>query len=132
LTGRETGLTVSEVIPRGLERQWLFGATAYFEPFASPAANLFVRNMLWVNIAWGIINLLPVYPLDGGRVAREVLTLRHPRRGIVWSYQLSAVVAGSMALYGLFAWHSLFTALMFGYLSYMSYQSLQAYQRNSW
>ena len=73
--------------------------------------------MLWVNVAWGLINLLPVYPLYGGRVAREVLTLRQPRQGIVWSYQLSVVAAGAMALYGAFAWQSLFIALMFGYLA---------------
>ncbi|HEX6960599.1 MAG TPA: site-2 protease family protein, partial [Lacipirellula sp.] len=98
LSGHHAGWTSSEVVPAGVDGVILFGVAVYFEPFASFAANEFVRNMLWVNIAWGLINLLPVYPLDGGRIAREVLTLRHPRRGIVWSYQLSAVVAGGMAL----------------------------------
>ena len=117
LTGREAGLTLSEAAPRGMKDLSMLGVTAYFAPFASPAANLFILNMLWVNVAWGLINLLPVYPLDGGRVAREVLTLRQPRQGIVWSYQLSVVAAGAMALYGAFAWQSLFIALMFGYLA---------------
>lgn len=132
LTGREAGLTLSDAIPHGTRGLQMLGVTTYFQPFASFAANLFILYMLWVNVAWGLINLLPVYPLDGGRVAREVLTLRHPRRGIIWSYQLSMVAAGAMALFGLFAWGLIFVALMFGYLSYMSYQSLQAYQRNYW
>ena len=47
----------------------------YFEPFASDLANHVVADLLQINILWGLINLLPIYPLDGGRVARELFTL---------------------------------------------------------
>jgi Zn-dependent protease len=104
----------------------------YWETFPSSATNTVLHNILFVNIVWGLVNILPVYPLDGGRVAREVLTLRQPRRGIVLSLQVSIVVAGAMAVVGLLAWQSIFTALLFGYLAFMNYQALQAYQRNYW
>jgi stage IV sporulation protein FB len=107
-------------------------AIIYWEPFASNAANTLLHNMLFVNIVWGLVNLLPVYPLDGGRVARELCTLRNPRRGIVLSLQISIVAAGAMAVVGVLAWQSLYTALMFGYLAFTNYQALQAYQRNYW
>jgi Zn-dependent protease len=132
LSGHAVGFTLSETRPGGMIPVSLLGVQLFFERFRSMPANLFVLNMLWVNIVWGLINLLPVYPLDGGRVSRELCTLRQPRRGIVVSLQISIVAAGAMAVFGLFAWESLFTAIMFGYLAYSSYQTLQSYQRNSW
>ena len=108
------------------------GATLYFEPLVSSMGNFFVRNMLWVNIVWGLVNLLPVYPLDGGRISRELCTLNHPRRGVILSLQISIGVAIAMAVFGLFAWQSLFVVLMFGYFAYINYQTLQSYQQNRW
>jgi Zn-dependent protease len=61
----------------------------------------FVLQMLFVNIVWGLVNLLPVYPLDGGQIARELFTLRNPRQGIVRSLQLSIGAATLMAVYAL-------------------------------
>jgi Zn-dependent protease len=83
-----------------------------------------------VNIAWGLLNLLPVYPLDGGQISRELFTLSNPRAGIVWSLQLSIVVAGLLAAYFLMN-QRFYTGLMFGYLAYANVQTLQAY-RNNW
>ena len=103
--------------------------SVYFEPLASPLANHVVADLLQINILWGLINLLPIYPLDGGRVARELFTLNHARRGIVQSLWLSMAAAGAMAVFGLTR-GSIFTALMFGYLAYANYQTLQAYEQH--
>jgi hypothetical protein len=73
-----------------------------------------------------------VDPLDGGRIARELCTLSHPRRGIVLSLQFSIGVAIAMAAVGLLVWQSWYTALMFGYLAYINYQTLQSYHQNRW
>jgi Zn-dependent protease len=104
----------------------------YWEPLSSGGANMILHNMLFVNILWGLVNLLPVYPLDGGRIAREALSIGHPRRGIIRSLKLSALTAGIMALVGLLMWESIFTALMFAYLAYVNYQTLVAYQNPRW
>lgn len=98
-----------------------------WEPFESPVTNRFVFCLLYVNIFWGLVNLLPIYPLDGGHVAREVFTIFHPRRGIIQSLWLSVIAAGAMAVWGL-SQSGIFTAIMFGYLAYASYQALRAYQ----
>jgi Zn-dependent protease len=132
LSGHAAGLALGRPQLPGVVTLRLPGATLYFEPYDSMRANLVVLNMLWVNVIWGLVNLLPVYPLDGGRVSREVCTLRQPRRGIVLSLQISIVTAGAMGVYGLFAWQSLLVLLMFGYLAYTNYQALQAYQRDYW
>ncbi|WP_428306395.1 site-2 protease family protein [Lacipirellula sp.] len=132
LSGRQIGWAALDEIDITAMTLPLLGKLLYVEPLPSEFGNSFILQMLWVNIAWGLINLLPIYPLDGGRVAREIFTLRHPRRGIIWSLQLSMAAAISMGLFGLFEWRSLFTAIMFGYLAYSNYQTLQAYRENRW
>lgn len=130
LAGSRAGISLSrESIPDGAYPVSLLLLSGYFEPVSSYLMNLIVVSTLWVNVAWGLINLLPIYPLDGGRVAREILTLQQPRKGIVQSLQLSIGVAALMAIYGLLAWQSIFTTFMFGLLAYQSYQALEAYRR---
>jgi Zn-dependent protease len=86
--------------------------------------------LLFVNIAWGLLNLLPIYPLDGGRIARELFTLNNARGGIIKSLQLSIGVAILVAIYALVN-RSLYTCILFGLLAYGNYQALQSY-RGSW
>jgi Zn-dependent protease len=109
-------------------RQPLLFISVYFEPFATNPLNLIVADLLQVNILWGLVNLLPIYPLDGGRIARELCTLDDPRRGIVQSLWLSVAMAVMTALVGLL-FRRFFIAFLFGYLAFASYQTLRAYQR---
>jgi len=98
----------------------------FFDRFDSPHLYLFLRDMLFINFAWGILNLLPIYPLDGGQIARELLVHQNPGRGIIQSLWLSVFTAGCLVVFGLTR-ESLFMAFMFGFLGYQSYATLQAY-----
>lgn len=113
-------------------RGWIGYLIPAWEPFDAPATNELVWNLLFVNIIWGLINLLPIYPLDGGRVARELMTLRRPRQGMINSLWLSAIAAAAVAAGALFALGSLFLPLFFGYLAYSSYQTLRAYEQQGY
>ena len=102
--------------------------TWYVEPFHSMPLNEMIFDLLFINIWWGLLNLLPIYPLDGGRIARELFTLGgNPREAIVRSLWLSAGTAAAVAVYGL-TLRLLFMPLMFGYLAYLNYQAIQSYQ----
>ena len=93
----------------------------------NPHLMLLVYYMLFVNIFWGLVNLLPVYPLDGGQVSRELFMLYSPHRGIVQSLWLSVIAGGAAAAFGLVTMRSMYIGLMFGFLAYSSYQNLQRY-----
>lgn len=118
----------------GLERARVMpflGLSFYWEPFTSDNINRLIGNLLWINGLWGAVNLLPIYPLDGGHISRELCMLGEPRRGIMLSLQISMIAAGAMVLVGL-SWRSLLVPLFFAYLAYSSYRMLEAYRANQW
>lgn len=50
-------------------------------PIAGPGVAWF-RSASWlVNIGWSLVNLLPIMPLDGGHVVRELVEVASRRRG---------------------------------------------------
>ncbi|MCA9103129.1 MAG: site-2 protease family protein [Planctomycetales bacterium] len=84
-----------------------------------------INDLLWINVGWGVINLMPVIPLDGGHIATEVLATISPMQGRGWALLLSAVTGAALAVAGLVYLQSIFVALMFGYLAYQSYTAWQ-------
>src|SRR5205823_8806231 len=96
LTGHSFGFVSSpermDLAGKGIERaliQPLGLFAVYFEPVGSPVLNHLIAKLFEVNILWGLMNLLPVYPLDGGQISRELFSLGNPRAGIIQSLQLS-------------------------------------------
>lgn len=61
------------------------------------------RMLLWINLFWPLLNLLPIWPLDGGQVAREVCQGVSPSGGTVFSLGLSMAVSGFLAVHELMA-----------------------------
>jgi len=88
-------------------------------------AAVMIHFLIQINLFWGLINLLPIYPLDGGQVSRELFTMSEPRRGMEWSLMLSMAVGAAVAVYAAFVLKSFFTAFLLGYLAFVSYQTLQ-------
>jgi stage IV sporulation protein FB len=90
------------------------------------------NDIFYISVFWGLVNLLPIYPLDGGQIAREILLKLSPRDGIRQSLWLSIIAAAAMAAFGL-SRESILTAMFFGYLAYSSYTTLEAYRsRGPW
>ena len=107
---------------------WLFGFIPLpldaFLPFGGRVVAVLVSMLLWVNIFWGLINLVPVYPLDGGHVTRYALLQVDPVDGVRKSIWISVVAGALLALVGLLVFRSFFMALLFGLMAFQSYQSL--------
>ena len=87
--------------------------------------SIFLTLLLFVNVFWGMFNLLPVYPLDGGQVTRNVLIQYDPLDGARKSLWVSVIAGGFIALFGLLVMRSVYIAFLFGILAFQSFQSLQ-------
>ncbi len=99
-----------------------------------------------MNLFWSLLNLLPIWPLDGGKVCREVLYMAGARRPDATTYVISMVVAGAVLVLSLAAWSgrlprevaewipfrpSLFTLLFFGFFIVQNYQLYQETNRRA-
>ncbi len=112
----------------------------FLTPHISPRWEPYVEKMLWfmviINLIWGLLNLLPIWPLDGGQIAREICQALMPQRGTLFSLGLSMVVSGILALHILMASQGrpllpyipgfgMLTALFFAMFCVNSYLALQ-------
>jgi Zn-dependent protease len=97
-----------------------------------------LQQALWINIFWGLLNLLPIWPLDGGQVARELCAAQWGLRGERAALSLSIALAGLIALHAAVLEYSgqvlipflhqvggMFTAILFLLLAIECYQELQ-------
>ena len=87
----------------------------------------FLFKLFMVSIFWAALNLMPVYPLDGGQITREIFQAFHPREGIRQSLMLSILTAILLAGIAFIHFHDVWMGVLFGYLAYTSFATLQAY-----
>jgi Zn-dependent protease len=62
-----------------------------------------IQIAMWINLFWPLLNLLPIWPLDGGKVARELCTWVSPGNGVRKSLILSTATGGLLAINSLMA-----------------------------
>ncbi|MCU0268003.1 MAG: hypothetical protein MUF83_05080 [Acidimicrobiales bacterium] len=86
---------LSALVLLGLPAWWVL-TTA---PSLSADAEVILGQMLWINVIWSLLNLVPVLPLDGGNVTASALELVTPRHGRRIAHVVSAVVAGLVAVW---------------------------------
>jgi stage IV sporulation protein FB len=116
LAGPAVGLVIGFAV--------LFLANSGHVPLESRTARTFVNYFLWVNIAWGVFNLLPILPLDGGNIMAAILEWRMGARGMRAARWIS-VVAGVVCLMLAFRAGMPWAAVMAALFAYSNYQVLQ-------
>lgn len=91
-------------------------------------AAIAVDDLMFVNIYWGLFNLLPIYPLDGGQISRNLLMRYDYRDGLRNSHMLSVVTAVAVAAYVWFDSEGQrpLTVLMLGFLAFQNYQEMSS------
>lgn len=61
-----------------------------------PVAAGMVGQFVWVNAGWGLFNLLPILPLDGGNVLWKTLDIFTGNRGRRPAHVVSVLIAGAI------------------------------------
>jgi stage IV sporulation protein FB len=97
----------------------VFGGLVWlFDRFTGPyfeVAGFVVRNLIIVNVLWGLLNWLPIRPLDGGHLFTSLLQKVIPSRA-----ELIANVVFFITAVGALAWalwnQRIFLALLAGWL----------------
>ena len=91
----------------------------------SPLLGTAVEALFFVNLVWPALNLLPIFPLDGGQALRAVLSRFTRGDGVLWTARIGlafCILVGVLALqmqrtYGL---------IVLGFLGVQNWQLMQA------
>lgn len=102
-------------------------ALVIFEVPVAPQLEGFLSILATINFSWSLLNLLPVLPLDGGQILRDVLLL-FTRSGLRIALIVGLLVGAAVAIYG-FTSGQIFLAVMFGA---MAGGCLNDLQQRSW
>jgi stage IV sporulation protein FB len=79
-----------------------------------------------INLLWGLLNLLPIWPLDGGRVTEVVLGRINRFAATRWTHVVGLLTGGVLALLW-FAWGDTFMAIWFGLFGALNFRMLQTH-----
>jgi Zn-dependent protease len=75
----------------------VWAAAGIFEPFTALEAYV-LNNLVWVNLFWGLLNWLPIRPLDGGHLLRSLLEKVAPSRAEAIARVVFILTAGLVIL----------------------------------
>jgi Zn-dependent protease len=96
-------------------------------PAGQPLVGELLQYAIWVNLGWGLLNLLPVLPLDGGMIVASLVESAWGPRALYSVRVLSVVVCvGLCALAVAAGW--LWSAFLAGVLAI---SNLQAARNNA-
>lgn len=132
------GVTVGEAQPpnrslvvslAGPGSGFLLGVLAIaVERAANPSSVLMrdaLRDLVWVSFVWGVLNMLPILPLDGGNVARNLLARVTGDGGERAARVLSIATAAALGVLGAVL-GQLFIPLFALFFAMQNYQALRA------
>lgn len=92
-----------------------------------PQAQIFTKDFFEANVLTGLFNLLPCYPLDGGRILKDMFDFKQPKKLFIFLNSLFAAIFFVMFLFA-YANLSLVTISLFLLLSIFTFSGKQNYE----
>lgn len=90
----------------------------------------FAQLLLWANLWMGLFNLLPVFPMDGGRILRALLATQMPYlRATYWAATVGKVLAVVAGLIAALVFGNYLTAFLFAFIYAAGDAEYRAVQR---
>jgi len=88
------------------------------------AARAVFDDLVWVNLGWGLINLIPMLPLDGGNIMASLFELLAPGKGQRAARYVSIGMAGLVTLLAVVG-RQFIAALFCAFFVYINVQALR-------
>jgi Zn-dependent protease len=111
---------------------WLILRTVNYADDADPNYSwpAFTTELVIWNIRMGIFNLLPAFPMDGGRILRALLATRmRYLRATFWAATIGKVIAVLGALFAIFVLSNWLLVLLFAFIFYAGEMEYRAVRR---
>jgi Zn-dependent protease len=93
------------------------------------------REILWdlwqINLFWSLVNLLPIWPLDGGQITGVVLTKLNRYKGTNRTHVISLITAALLAMLVLIYVKDMFLGVFFAIFALFNYQRVQAHHHTA-
>lgn len=88
--------------------------------------RLALTAVVWINLVWGVFNLLPIHPMDGGQALRAWMATRMPwRRALDLSLKISMGVAAVGAVVALTrSW--IFATVLLAWMAFRNYNERES------
>ncbi|MBW2718964.1 MAG: site-2 protease family protein [Deltaproteobacteria bacterium] len=88
------------------------------------------HSLIFINLGWGLLNLLPVLPLDGGNIVASLMELVAPSRGRLLACYVSFAVIGVLFAVTVTLKQYPATILLF-LLAFSTYQAFRAERQHA-
>ncbi len=129
LTAEDHLALVAQFFGQKTDLTSVFDKLEFTNPHALNLRFEFYWSMLWINIMWGLLNLLPIWPLDGGQITLTVLSQVNPYDGRRWMHIVSLVASALIAIMIFAMTQDLRRCIMFIYCAILNYQMLDMIHR---
>lgn len=103
----------------------IFFLILHFVPLPTPATRILVFYVFAVSLFWALLNLIPVIPLDGGRLMASFLGPQRTRLAL----QISIVCAIVGSIIVAVQFGGFLFPIFMGMMAYQNYQALQHFKR---
>ncbi len=82
--------------------------------------RLILKYLLWANLVWSLLNLVPIYPLDGGRILLALFGPHRLRAALMTTIGVGVLFGIYLAVFSFSYFFLLFVIMM----TYQNYQRL--------
>src|SRR5688572_10382544 len=109
----------------------VWGITLFAPQYRNDAMlQALLPTLVYANIGWGLFNLIPTPPLDGGHATRDFFRMfLSERTAFIVATWIAIVIGGAIAVYFFAVQRQFFIAFYIAWFVFMAFQRWQDFQK---